>query len=161
MNVLILDIDGVMIPSLQLNPPKVETSFGLYDKFDDNCINTLNALHEHYFPFKIVLSSDWTVNNITSISQMEEYFKAQFIKPEIIGFTTKLNTRVTADKLEEARAEEISNWINVHKPKKWVAIDDYDLSSFLSPNFVRAVDDQLGISDYNTMKEIIKKFAEQ
>jgi hypothetical protein len=155
MNVLFLDIDGVMISSLDLNPEQIETPFGMKDKFREECVIALNQIWLQV-NYCLVISSDRTVNNIPSISNFKDYLLANGVIAPLIGFTKK-SSKANSLYLEETRENEIMEWVNTHNPKRWCAVDDYNLKG-LRPNFVHCADDDLGISVVkNDIIEILKR----
>lgn len=150
LKILVLDFDGCMIPSLQPDPVQVVTQYGVYDAFDFNCVDALNEIH-FQTKCKLVISSDWRINNIPRLSWMMEYLRANHVYAPLLGFTSNLRNKAT---LEELRELEIIQWVETHLPERWVAVDDYDLSG-LSPNFVRCFDDQIGIAHPDVTSGII------
>ncbi|NBO23316.1 hypothetical protein EBU94_08270, partial [bacterium] len=68
---------------------------------------------------------------------MRELYKIRGILKQPIGYTGFVKS--TALDLEWARATEIRNWLDTHDPKskmKWIAVDDMDMSTWLTDNFV-------------------------
>lgn len=142
MKILFLDIDGVLVPEYQKvndqafsknNPFYVEPfSKGAMDVLN-NIIMTTNC--------QIVVSSGWRKYfRLQEIRDIFDLAGVLYGSDIIIGFTP--TKRIVDDnfkvKAEEARAKEILDWVHLHKPEKWVAVDDLDLSPCITDeNFVR------------------------
>lgn len=145
MTVIFLDIDGVMIPTLDLSPDKIEIpNLGKFDRLKPECVDVLNRLYRH-FHLNIVISSDWTINNITKLSAFQTYLEYHGIDIPVIGFTQKTSKNNVKD-IEYNRATEICEWVRTHNPENWVALDDYNLKSYIHTNFVRITDDEKGLA---------------
>jgi len=137
MKYLILDLDGV----IAVGYTKLRTydwSWGktLYP-FDKKAVKVLNEILEKTGA-EIILSSDWRLE--FSIDQMEYIFKWNGVIKTPIAFTIPSQFYLDGH-LQGGRAYEIKQFVEVHKPKTWVAIDDLDLMStghadFFENNFI-------------------------
>lgn len=83
---------------------------------------------------------------------MRGYFDHNNVLAPIIGFVRKRPS--VAMTLEPVRCEEIREWVSIHKPTAWAAIDDMNLGE-LSPNFFH-VDPIDGLAESGLKDRIIE-----
>ncbi len=154
MNVIFLDIDGVIVPD---HLKKEDEAFNIWNPWSaspfskaamtilNNIIMTTSA--------KIVISSDWRV--IYPLGNIKEIFVEAGIlygADTIIGFTNRIKSNKNH---KEKRGMEILEWVHLHRPKNWVAIDDLDLLTTLNEDhFVRCFNTKLGINAPGKKREI-------
>jgi hypothetical protein len=155
---LFLDIDGVLTTANQFNMKKRHPKYDCYP-FDKKCIKILNEIIEVADPI-LILSSDWKYHyNKTEIN---EIFEWNGIIKLINDFTISLwgNTFKTLNELELCRATEINEYITKRNltDNKWVAIDDLDLSPFLSnEHFIQTPKVYEGIKQTGIKEKILKR----
>lgn len=159
MKCLILDIDGVI--AVGYTKLKVyDWSWGktLYP-FDKKAVAVLNEIIE-VTGVELILSSDWRLE--FTIDEIEFIFKWNGVIKTPIAFT--IPSQFYADGfLEGGRAFEIKQFIEVHKPKVWLAIDDLNLlntghGDFFKDNFIHcARPNTEGIKQSGLKDKIIKK----
>ena len=156
--IIFLDIDGVIATDKEfmMNRTKFRMKYPEAKElhipypFNKGCVDILNHIIEETNP-KIVISSDWRLHwdlvELDSIFKFNGVLKSPEDKTIISGkFGGLLNSN---------RVFEISNYIETHKIKTWVAIDDLDLSE-LGENFVRTVSDE-GLKQTGIKKKILTK----
>lgn len=125
--ILFVDIDG---PLVTMDKPEV-TKFGTHSSFNMKAVEALNDIWRHT-SCELVISSDWTINNLPSLYKMRQFFAMYGILAPIIGFTRK--RAATAQTLEKVRCQEIEEWVETHNPRRYAAIDDMTLT-WLGDNF--------------------------
>lgn len=156
MKVLFLDHDGVICLSTEWGS-RYKNKEGLdsvFDRFNQKAINVLNDIID-LTDCEIVVSSDWRFHG--SLSQMRQLYKDRGIKKSPIGFTDYIKS--TAQDLEHSRAQEILKWIDIHDPKSvmnFCAVDDLDMSTWLTENFVYTPRSSEGIKQSGVKEKIIK-----
>lgn len=147
-NILFLDLDGVMV-TRQCQYMNQNNKWSCCP-MDKKAVKLLN-----YILFEtgaeIVLSSDWRFHY--RLNEIREIFIWNRVSKTPIGFTPH-SKLYTADKLELGRAEEIKMWVDLHKPDKWVAVDDLDMSPYLE-KFVRCPRDMEGIKQVGIKEQIL------
>jgi capsular polysaccharide biosynthesis protein len=135
--VLFLDLDGVMCTTTQYytNKDKWNSEYHRY-KFDEKCVKVFNQIIEKTKPI-IILSSDW--KDSYTIEQLNRIFEINKVDVKIFDITPQLwgIKYFKLTELEECRANEILKYVEGHKIKKFIAIDDLDLSKWLPNNFIR------------------------
>ena len=132
-------------PNSELDIP-IEMRF---DNFNKKAIKILNQIIEES-GCDIVVSSDWRL--YCDIDEMSEYYISKGILKKPIGFTEVIDSGFK--KYKENRVIEINNWVNEHKPDKWVAVDDLDLSKL--DNFVLTPISTEGIKQSGIKEKILK-----
>jgi len=136
---IFLDIDGVLATSHQFNSnrKKWHPMFNCY-RFDEKCVKVFNSILDNVSGATIILSSDW--KHHYSIEQMNQIFKWNSVNAVVTDVTPDLwGVKFTAlSQLEDCRADEILKYVHEHEIQNWIAIDDLDLSPWISPeHFVR------------------------
>lgn len=142
--ILFLDHDGVICLSnnwgsrykkqnkwggrkLSMTPSEIPVEYR-FDNFDKKAIKVLNSILEETNA-EIVVSSDWRFH--ATLEEMGEYYEQQGIIKKPISFTKNLSNSTSPDKLEEFRANEITNWLSENpEVTHWVAVDDLDMRKF-------------------------------
>lgn len=156
MKILFLDHDGVICLSTEWGS-RFKNKEGLdsvFDRFNEKAIKVLNEIIE-VTDCEIVISSDWRFH--ASLSDMRELYKVRGIIKQPIGYTGLVKSSATD--LELARATEIRNWLDIHDPKsvmKWVAVDDMDMLTWLTDNFVWTPRSSEGIKQCGVKEKVIK-----
>ena len=139
MKVLFLDHQGVMYIKKHPSP-------GTLEFFDPNLVTLLNSLL-NTLDVEIVVSSDWRF--WVPYDTMKVFYKRQGINLPI-DYTTHIKKPITMPYAFH-RACEINKWLEKHNDiTHWVAIDDLDMTSYLT-NFVKT-DPAVGLT-----KEIIEE----
>ena len=153
---LFLDIDGVLATSHQFYTNRKKwPDYGRY-RFDDKCVEIFNEILDKTDPI-VVLSSDWKLQY--SINAMNNIFAVNNIKGFISDITPDLwGVKFTSlAQLEDCRADEILKYVHEHDIEHWVAIDDLDLSPWISEeNFVRTPRANEGIKQSDIKNKILK-----
>lgn len=125
MKVIFLDHQGVMRLDKHPNPGKLA-------EFDSECVKTLNLLIKET-DAEIVVSSDWKY--WVSLEQMSGFYLSQGILKKPIDYTPKTKKYIF-NIINKQRSEEINCWLeNKKNIKKWVSIDDLDMTIYLK-NFI-------------------------
>ena len=161
MKIIFLDIDGVICLSREWgsrkrkikrweleggegNPP-VNIRFDDFNKIAVDVLNDIILTSDA----DIVISSDWRL--YATLSEMKDLFNQFGVIKEPIDFTPELQT---STKHANIRVDEINLWLSKHSDiKKWVAIDDMDLSDL--DNFVKCRERE-GLKQCNISSKILK-----
>ena len=158
-NVLFIDIDDVLalVKQFHSNKKKWHPVYDVY-RFDTKCVNVFNEICETVNPI-IVLSSDWKYHY--NLHNINEIFQWNGISYKISTFTPSLwgikYTKI--QELEECRAHEILDFVKKHNIKKYVAVDDLNLTPWLAEsNFVCTPRPMEGIKQSGVKEKIIKNF---
>jgi hypothetical protein len=156
---IFLDIDGVLATDTQynINPKKWNEYYNRY-YFDYKCVKVFNQILSQFDNIKIVISSDW--KDHYSLTELRNILKLNNIDVDIVGVTDTLwgVKYFKLDQLEECRANEILDYVKKHNIKKYIAIDDLDLSTWLyDENFVITPRSNEGIKQSGIKDKIIKK----
>lgn len=152
--ILFLDLDGVMVTTPQFfmkrRHPKFNSCF-----FDAKCVKVLNEIITKSNA-TIILSSDWKTHYC--IEELNEIFKDNGVIKGIDGITPDLwgIQFYSLQQLEECRSAEILAFVNEHSIKKFVAVDDLNLSQWLPDNFVRCAKTNEGIKQSSIKDKILK-----
>jgi len=152
MKILFLDHDGVICLSSEWGS-RFKSKEGLdsiFDRFNQKALNVLNQIIEKT-DCEIVISSDWRYH--ATLERMGDLYEMRGIKKKPIDYT--VNSRISS--LEEGRALEIKEWLEQHpEVTGWVAVDDLDMSPYLS-NFILTSRSYEGIKQSGIKEKIIKK----
>lgn len=152
-----LDHDGVICLSSEWGSRFKKNKKGLdsvFDRFNTKAIGVLNEIISTT-DCEIVISSDW--RHHCSLDEMRELYRIRGIFKQPIGFTPYIKS--TEVELEWARATEIRNWLNTHdinNKLKWCAVDDLDMSTWLTDKFVLTPRSNEGIKQSGVKEKIIK-----
>ena len=161
MKIIFLDIDGVICLSREWGSRKrkikrweLEGGDGQppvnirLDDFNKIAVDVLNDIILTSSA-DIVISSDWRL--YATLSEMKDLFNQFGVIKEPIDFTPELQT---STKHANIRVDEINLWLSKHSDiKKWVAIDDMDLSDL--DNFVKTRERE-GLKQCNISSKILK-----
>ena len=161
MKIIFLDIDGVICLSREWGSRKrkikrweLEGGDGQppvnirLDDFNKIAVDVLNDIILTSGA-DIVISSDWRL--YATLSEMKDLFNQFGVIKEPIDFTPELQTTT---KYANIRVDEINLWLSKHSDiKKWVAIDDMDLSDL--DNFVKCRERE-GLKQCNISNKILK-----
>lgn len=153
MKIIFLDIDGVMVPDYQKVNDQAFPKDNDWDAkpFSQKGMITLNNAILST-DARVVISSDWRKHY--SLQVMRDIFVAAGIlygEDTIIGYTKIIGY----GDYKSNRAQEILEWVSLHRPDQWVAIDDLDLSPYLSEdNFVHCKYPIEGIKQLGKRAEI-------
>lgn len=154
MKCIFQDVDGPLATDRK-GWDKEQTTEGNIYLFDPLCVEQLNRVLIETGA-DIVLSSDWKYH--FSLGAMRRIFALNGIIKSPICFTTlnAVGRKLSMD-LEGVRKLEIKQWIEEHKPKNHVAVDDLDLTD-PEINFLQ-VDSYNGIDEHiaNGMINILNK----
>ena len=124
--IIFLDHNGVMYIKKHPCP-------GYLDLFDKNKIILLNKILHTIKDVEIVVSSDWRF--WVNLATMKQFYIQQGIQPPV-DYTTHVSKPYYGS-MEHSRAHEINNWLKKNGDvTHWVAIDDLDMTPYLS-NFVK------------------------
>jgi len=156
--IIFMDHDGVICLATEWGSRfKNKEGFdGLFDRFNEKAIKVLNQIIDET-DCEIVISSDWRFH--ATLSQMQQLYKERGIGKPPIAYTRsdldwKLFININPNKeLEETRIAEINSYVEEHKIKKWVAVDDMDLSKL--KNFVQTPRSKEGIKQSGIKEKII------
>jgi hypothetical protein len=156
-NYMFLDIDGVLATShqYQINPKRWDDEYHRYH-FDYKCVRIFNEIIEKTSPI-IILSSDWKLRY--GIEMLNRIFEINEINAIVTDITMNAwGTRFTAlAQLEDCRAYEILKYVEEHQIEKWIAIDDLDLSPWISEqHFVRTPKANMGIKQIGIKEKILE-----
>lgn len=145
MHVVFLDFDGPMFPTKMCLFPQNDELLNEYKrkeigldlelykiwKMDDFAVIVLNKLYE-YFPFEIVVSSNW--GNGNSKQTIQKLLDAN-------GITVPLAQDYRLAKINMSRLERISDYIKRNKVRNYIAIDDYDsCPDMVEPELVKCAE---------------------
>jgi hypothetical protein len=154
--ILFTDIDGVLCVTEQYftNKDKWNSEYHRY-KFDEKCVKVFNQIIEKVKPV-IVLSSDW--KDSYTIEQLNRIFEINMVNAKIFDITPQLwgIKYFNLTELEECRANEILKYVEDHNIKKFIAIDDLNLSKWLPNNFIRTPIANEGIKQSGIKDKIFK-----
>lgn len=108
------------------------------DAFDPACVRALNDILEKTPHLEIVVSSDWRM--WVDLETMRRFYRDQGVCRPPIDYTPVLEKHhgVFQDHSQH-RAREIRAWLDAHRDEvnHWIAIDDLDMSPYLSDHFIR------------------------
>ena len=157
-NYIFLDIDGVLATNNEryyLSVKKYDQQLNVYG-FDKKCVKVFNEICAETNPI-IILSSDW--QHHYTIEQINDFFERQGITHKITDFTgTAYGDKFTnLSQLEECRAYDIVQYAKKHKIKKYLAIDDLNLSHWLDNYFIHTPRAFEGIKQSGIKDKILSK----
>lgn len=158
MKYIFLDIDGVLATTAQFYSKKRHEEWDCY-RFDSKCVKVFNDVIEKINPI-IILSSDW--KHHYNLKTMNNIFEWNGINGKITDYTPSLwgVDFFKASELEACRASEIQIFVNDHKINNWIAIDDLDLSPYISEeNFVHTPLANEGIKQSGVKDKILKRLS--
>lgn len=149
-----LDIDGVLCLGSEIHPKLTE--WGYVYRFNTKAVRVLNEILEKT-DADIIISSDWkdhySLKDLQSIFEWQKVIKKPIDITESLPFTE-------LQFLEEKRAKEILNHIEIHKPGSWVVLDDLDLKTWISEkHFIYLPRFMEGIKQTGKKEEIINKLT--
>ena len=159
---IFLDIDGVLATTPQYYSKKRHEEYNCYH-FDVKCVKVFNEILArvevltHVEPV-IILSSDWKMH--FDINALNNIFKWNEVRLPVTDVTEDLwgVEYRSIDDLEKVRASEIKKYVKDHDLKKWVAIDDLDLSPYLvDDNFVNTPRHMEGIKQSGIKEKMFKR----
>ena len=127
-NIILLDLDGVLITTVPWEPDKIHEDG--YSDFNSICVTNLNRIITDT-GYDIVLSSARRVN--VDINQMNIYFKNRGVIKPIKAYVPIYSTET----IWYARRREIEKFLEEHKPKNYLIIDD-DKSLFSSSEEIQS-----------------------
>ena len=152
---LYTDIDYVLSLESEVHP--VRTSWGLLSRFDAKAMKVYNEILQKTNA-SIIISSGWKLH--FSLADLQQIF-FDFaladgypidVTPNLWGTKFKSLTQ-----LEECRATEILEHVKQHNPDSWVAIDDLNLSKWISEDhFVHLTRCREGIKQSGKASQVIK-----
>ncbi len=126
--IIFLDFDGVM---RRLDDPK--------ERLNPEFVECLEVLLRRYTKVYIVISSTWRLG--MSMKKIKGFF-SEDIHERIIGGTPE-----TFDISGPYRYREIKQWVDEHKPRHWLALDDtLDLFPKNCPQLV-STDENKGLDE--------------
>ena len=138
MNVLFLDIDGVLTSDDYENTEL----YGLNKK----CLTNLKKIVNFFDNLKIVITSTWRKSNVR-IEKLKKIFRMYQISDLNVDMTPIHDKN---NLFEEIRKNEINEWLKKNQVIKWIIIDDWELNM---NNFYK-INPETGLS-YNDSKKII------
>lgn len=154
MKILYLDIDGVLLP-LYKNNGFFNYKTHKLEKFPPSCVNALNYILTET-NCEIVISSDWRKH--FSLEELQEIFTINKIIKLPIGVTDiTINNDIGYNKTTQIteRVDEINKSVKLHKPEKWISVDDLQLDKL--ENFIWCKKYNFeGISQLGIKEKIIK-----
>jgi hypothetical protein len=136
MKVIFLDIDGVLnnLESLRSPRVKVRSSKHSYSAAHPSCVEALNRITSATNA-RIVISSTWRGIGLVVLF---EIFRQWGITGKTIGYTPLWG-------YGSERGAEIQEWLNAHKVKSFVILDDGDDMGHLRHRLVQT-DYQVGLT---------------
>ena len=157
MNVLFLDIDGVLATDdcYRKKKFKIDTFVNMPYPWNEEAANSLARIIKET-NCKIVISSDWRIHfNTNEISAMFKYYNLPYENDVIIGMTA--NDSKFFENQWDARVRQIEQYVATYlKPEdKWLVVDDMLLWEN-NDKFVKINDTDIGISSVESI--IIEKF---
>jgi hypothetical protein len=152
MKILYTDIDFVL--SLGSEMYSTQTKWGNVFRFNEKAVSVYNKILLRTGA-SIVVTSDW--KNDFTFKQLQEMFEWNGVCRTPVDVTPNIPGR-TLQKLEEWRAKEILQHVEEHKPSAWVAIDDLNLSKWISEDhFVYLPRFMEGIKQSGKAQKVIEK----
>ncbi|MDA3780493.1 MAG: HAD domain-containing protein [Bacteroidales bacterium] len=153
---IFLDIDGVLATSYQYytNKKKWHPTYDCY-RFDEKCVKVFNSILNNLNDVVIILSSDW--QNRYSLEVLNDIFKWNGVNCYITDVTgTAWGTKFTKlSELEECRAYDIVQYAKKYDIKKYLAIDDLDLTHWLDNYFIHTPRANEGIKQSGIKEKIL------
>lgn len=146
--VILTDIDGVLATAQCFDKPR-HNKWEVYP-FDEKCVKVYNEILEESGA-DIVISSDW--RSYFSFEHMCEIFEWNGVSKTPVAFTPSSHEYL-ADQLEWGRTCEIKAFVEEHKPKIWVAVDDLNMHEL--DFFVHCSRINEGIKQTGIKKKILK-----
>jgi hypothetical protein len=150
--ILFLDHDGVIC--LYDNWGSRLKSGKKFDDFDKKAIKVLNQIIEKT-DCEIVVSSDWRYHG--TLEELQQLYRDWGISKVPISVTL-ISPFQSTSILERARASEIKQWVddNLTEDDRWAAVDDLDISYYISDNFIRTPRPWEGIKQTGIKNKIIR-----
>ena len=167
MNIIFLDIDGVLNSSDFADKHYKETGKGLfmYDFLDPNAVNSMKNFLDNHPDIRIVISSSWRYGNVPKTIS---FFKENGMKPiadYVIGDTPRTHSGERGKEikwfLEHVGTDEIGDMIldNDIKIDQYVIVDDedYGMFDFQKEDHLVKIDNVHGITnnDYYRIEKIL------
>jgi hypothetical protein len=159
---IFLDFDGVLATDTQYftNRKKWHPMYDCY-RFDEKCVRVFNQIIEKLVAAGhkpvIVVSSDWkTRYSIDQLNQIFEWNKVNGVVADVTPTFWKVKY-FSLQQLEVCRADEIKEYVLDHNIRRYLAIDDLDLSPWIPDNFVRTPSSLEGIKQSGVKDKILKK----
>jgi uncharacterized protein YqcC (DUF446 family) len=121
------------------------------DSFHPKCIQLLNQILKQDDHLDIVISSDWKY--WVSLPEMQDFYRQQGIVKIPIAYTP-YTPKYTWEHYPEQRSHEILTYIQDHNITEWVAVDDMNMSRYLS-NFIHIDNPRIGIK-HDNISQIIQ-----
>lgn len=153
MNVIFLDLDGVLVPQ-SLWGKRKETG-EKFDPFSDERVARLNVITKKW-DAKIVLSTDWRLYG--DLSEMQQMFQARGVVAEIIGMTEIFDVERFSESKASVRAREILAYVQNHPEiTDWIAIDDLPMRNYLPKGnfYMTNLYDGLLVKDMQKINQMI------
>lgn len=153
MKLLYTDIDGVLALGSEFN--RKMTKWGYIYKFNAKAVKIYNEILEVTDAWPVI-SSDWKHHH--TLEQLEGIFTEWAGINKVPIDVTPNISGITLQNLEEFRAKEILGHVEKNNPEAWVAIDDLDLSSWISDeHFVHLPRWYEGIKQSSKKEKIIER----
>lgn len=153
MKVIFLDHDGVMATQNDFAIPR-DNEFDSCP-FSRRCVYHLNRIIEAT-DAEIVVSSDW--RNSMSIGLMRKWYTVNGVCKKPIGYTPN-SPLYNMSGLERGRADEIAQWVRLHSPESWVAVDDLNMSQWLGGGFVFCLKQYEGIRQLGVPEKVLSALS--
>ncbi len=121
--IIFLDLDGVFVTRkhnnfmLSQTRPNLSDNFGML--FDPDCVANFSALIA-ITKADIVISSSWRVYG--GLQKMQDLWKFRNLPGNVIDITPDLDRTDLVN--PHCRGKEIGHWMNIHRPDRFVIIDD-------------------------------------
>jgi hypothetical protein len=163
MKVIFLDIDGVLATNMEYGKPRRK----FWDKYDTaktlripypfnpDCVKIFNRIILET-DATIVLSSDW--RTFWDLNELDQIFKFNGVirSPEYMTMNRK---RKMSSSHADDRHWQIMEWVEEHRPYKWLVLDDLDMTYMfeqdgLSDCFLRTRD-QEGLKQVKLVDKIV------
>lgn len=150
MKFLFLDHDGVLVTDNDFACHKNNT----FDRtpFSKNCVSVVNEIIA-LTGIEIITTSDW--RNDFSLEDMRRWYFMNGLCKGPIGYTPNSKT-YSGMNIESGRTDEIMSYVNLHRIKNWVAVDDLKMDG-LNPHFVHCPKHSEGIRQKGIKENIIEK----
>ncbi len=146
MKVIFLDIDGVLVNTdALLAGRKLDGNV----RFAPECVRALNAITEATGA-ALVISSNWRRFNKDMFAILAE----NGVRGQIIGQTPDLGTvRRSGVVVTVDRGREILAWLSLHRPERFIILDDEDDMGDLLPRLVQT-DYSTGLTESDAQRAI-------
>lgn len=142
MNVLFLDLDGVLNTKYKISKEDGEPTF------EREPVNLLNGLND-YVPYKIVITSTWRMRH--GVERLNQLMQARGLEPEVIDVirVPKFDPVTFIAEDVRSRPDDIRAWLDEHpEAERYVVLDDVEATTREFGKLGIRVEPHVGVNRY-------------